>query len=128
MANPRNGDKTLLWILELGGYPDFSELYRRAGYRVEVARSTRKALSLLKTLHPAAIVAEFNYDPAFRDRISNLDSLLANVQRLPGTRVIVLYEKDVIDQLERLRARFPNFTALPFPVDSEALEAALASG
>jgi DNA-binding NtrC family response regulator len=116
---------TLLSIVELGGYPNFAPLYARLGYRVVTAKSMRKALSVLKTERPEVIVAEFNYDPQFRDRIGNLDSLMANVQRFPDTRVIVLYDKEHAHQLARLRERFSRFDALPFPLEEGQLEAAL---
>jgi hypothetical protein len=115
----------LLSIIELGGYPSYNTLYREAGYQVEMQMSGRKALSFLKKNRPAVVVAEFNYQTDFRDRLSNLDSILATVQAMPGTRVIVFYEKEFIDPLEQLRERFPGFQALSFPVDEEALRALL---
>lgn len=116
---------TLLAIVELGGYPNFTPLYQQAGYQVVIERSTRKALGRLKKLTPAVVVGEFNYDPQFRDRISNLDSLLSKVQGLPDTRVIVFYEQGFIEQLDRLRQRFSDFEALPFPIDPERLKGLL---
>ena len=41
-------DKTLLAIIELGGYPDFRNLYKSLGYDVLLESSMRKAISLLK--------------------------------------------------------------------------------
>lgn len=118
----------LLAIVELGGYPDFTALYREAGYDVTVQSSMRRALSHLKRTGPAVIVAEFNFQSGFRDRLSNLESLMAAVQRHPGTRVIVFYEQEVAHQLERLKDRFDFHAALPFPVDPERLSRALRSG
>ena len=121
----RPSKRTLLSIIELGGYPDFKPLYRQAGYDVESAASVRKALGLLKKIHPDVIVAEFNYQSDFRDRTSSLESLLAVVQRLPNTKVIVFYEKDHAHQLVRLRAQFPIHAALAYPIDTQQLEASL---
>ena len=45
---PAEGNKTLLSIIELGGYPDFRSLYKGHGYQVIVESSTRKALAALK--------------------------------------------------------------------------------
>jgi DNA-binding NtrC family response regulator len=115
----------LLSIIELGGYPDFSPVYQRAGYRVETVISVRKALAALKTSRPMVIVAEFNFQSDFRDRTSSLESLLAAVQRLSSTRVIVFYEPQHAHQLDRLRARFPIFAALPYPIDAQRLEDSL---
>ena len=116
---------TLLSIIELGGYPDFTPLYRQAGYAVETASSVRKALGLLKKLVPDVIVAEFNYQSDFRDRTSSLESLLAVVQRSAQTRVIVFYEKEHEHQLVKLTSRFPIHEALVFPIDTARLEASL---
>lgn len=115
----------LLSIIELGGYPDFKPLYQQAGFTVESVASVRKAISLLKTLKPDVIVAEFNFQSDFRDRTSSLESLLATVQRLPDAKVIVFYEKDFAHQLARLTAQFPVFATLAFPIDTTQLEAAL---
>ena len=87
------GKRQLLSIIELGGYPNFTPLYEELGYNVEIATRMRKALGLLKKQQPDVIVAEFNFQSDFRDRTSSLESLLAVVQRLPDTRVIVFYEK-----------------------------------
>jgi hypothetical protein len=118
-------DKQLLMIVELGGYPDFSPLYRALGYGVEVVTSGRKAISYLKQHRPAAVVAEFNYMPDFRDRTGWLESVLATLQQMPQTRVVVFYQPGEVEQFNRLRQRFSHFTALPQPVDAAALEAAL---
>ena len=63
--------RILLSIIELGGYPDFKPLYRRAGFEVETVSSVRKALGLMKKLSPDVIVAEFNFQSDFRDRSSS---------------------------------------------------------
>lgn len=115
----------LLMIVELGGYPDFTPLYRSLGYTVAVVTSGRKAISYLKTHRPAAVVAEFNYIPDFRDRMGWLESVLATLQQMPQTRVVVFYLPAEEEQFNKLRQRFSNFTALPQPIDVAALEAAL---
>lgn len=62
-------------------------------------------------------MAEFNYVSTFRDRISNLESLLARLQtNAPQTRVIVVYDKEHQQHLEKIRQRFTIFAALPHPV------------
>ncbi len=118
-------DKQLLMIVELGGYPDFTPLYRSLGYGVEVVTSGRKAISFLKTHRPAAVVAEFNYMPDFRDRMGWLESVLATLQQMPETRMVVFYLPAEEEQFNKLRQRFTHFVALPQPVDMAALEAAL---
>ncbi len=114
--------KRLLLIVELGGYPDFSPLYRDLGYTVEVVTSGRKAIAALKQRPPAAVVAEFNYQHEFRDRTSWLESVLATLQSLPDSRVVVVYHPEEAQQLQALQVRFPGFAALPHPVDAAALE------
>jgi hypothetical protein len=115
----------LLTITELGGYPDFAPIYRRHGFKVETATSVRNATRLMKKIIPRVIVAEFNYQSDFRDRTSSLETLMAVLQRMPTTQVIVFYEQEYSHQLERLTSRFPIQAALPFPIDELALEKAL---
>jgi len=122
MNNPAPTPKMLLAIIELGGYPNFTPLYQKLGYEVVVMSSMRKVLNFLKKNQPTIIVAEFNFQPDFRDRTSNLESLLAVVQRMPETKMIVFYEPKYTQQLEKLRTRFPLFEALPYPIESEPLE------
>ena len=120
-ATPR----TLLSIVELGGYPNFAALYARAGFKVESAASMRKAVTLLKTVTPAVIVAEFNFQSDFRDRTSSLETLLAVLQRMPDTRLIVFYEKEYSHQLERVSSRFPLHAVFAYPIDAQQLEQTL---
>ena len=87
-------------IIELGGYPNFTPLYQELGYEVVIATRMRKALAILKKCQPDVIVTEFNFQSDFRDRTSSLESLLAVVQRLPATRVIVFYEKEFMPQFD----------------------------
>lgn len=117
--------KLLLSIVELGGYPDFTSLYRELGYEVAVETRMRKALGFLKKRKPDIIVAEFNFQSDFRDRSSNLESILAVVQRSPDIRVIIFYEKEFAQQFEKLRARLPVHQALVFPVEKPALRNSL---
>jgi len=118
-------EKTLLAIIEMGGYPDFSSLYRRLGYHLIVVNSMRKALNYLKKNSPTVIVSEFNYQSAFRDRLSSLESLIAVVQRRPDIKVIVFYEKDYRHQFERLWAQYNFFETFAYPIEAEYLEEVL---
>jgi len=118
-------EKLLLSIIELGGYPSFTPLYKSLGYEVAVETRMRKALGFLKKHQPDVIVAEFNFQSDFRDRTSSLESLLAVVQRMPATRVIVFYEKEFTSQFQKLRSRLPVFDALTFPIEESALRATL---
>lgn len=111
----------LLSIVEVGGYPDFSSLYRSRGLEVQRADSMRKAIKLLKKRQPSVIVAEFNYQSDFRDRTSSLESLMATVERMPNTRVIVFYEQEQRDKLERLLANAHVYETLPFPIEEQVI-------
>ena len=122
---PRPSKRTLLSIIELGGYPNFTPVYQQAGYVVKSVTSVRKALGLLNKINPDVIVAEFNFQSDFRDRTSSLESLLAVVQRSPDTKVIVFYDKDQAHQLVRLQTQFPIHAALAYPIDTQLLEASL---
>lgn len=122
------GEKLLLTITELGGYPDFSALYKKAGYSVVQATSMRKALKILKKDTPDLIVAEFNFQSDFRDRTSSLETLIAVVERLPDTRIIVFFEKEYAHQFERLKVQYQFHAELPFPIDTEKLSAAINQG
>jgi len=117
--------KSLLAIIEIGAYPNFSPLYQQAGYGVTVERSMRKALGMVRKLRPDVIVAEFNYQSDFRDRTSSLESLYSVVQTQPGTKVIVFYDTEQLHQFEKIRARFPVHAALAYPIDPVRLQAAL---
>jgi hypothetical protein len=120
-------EKTLLSVIEIGGYPNFASLYQRQGFTVVTESSVRRAVATLKRFTPAVVVAEFNYEPDFRDRTSNLESLLAAVQRTnDAAHVLVFYERDFAEPFARLRQRFPQVTeALSYPLDPAAVEAAL---
>jgi hypothetical protein len=112
----------LLSIIELGGYPNFAPLYDRLGCRVVVANSMRKALTAVREHRPRIVVAEFNFQSDFRDRTSSLESLMAVVQPLQNTRVIVFYEEEYASQLARLQANFILFRVMPYPIAEAALE------
>ena len=118
-------EKVLLSIIEIGGYPNFSSLYQAKGFRVETADSMRKAVKMLKKTRPALIVAEFNFQSDFRDRTSSLETLMATVQRMPDTRVIVFYEQEQWTQLQRLLNVFPVHATLSFPIDEQQLSETL---
>lgn len=118
----------LLAIIEMGGYPDFIPLYKEKGYRVEKAHSMRKAQAWLKRNKPDVVVTEFHFDPELRDRMSNLESLFATLQRYaPEAQVIVFIEKSHRPRLERVEDRHSVAGALDHPVDPKALSRILDS-
>ena len=115
----------LLSIIELGGYPDFSSLYREHGYDVISTESVRKAVKLIRKHRPAVIVAEFNFQSDFRDRTSSLETLFSSLQGVSDARVIVFYEKEYRHQFEKLLNQFDVFASLEFPLDENRLKNAL---
>jgi len=123
--------KSLLSIVELGGYPDFNAIYKQHQLDVESTDSMRKAVKLLKKMTPDLIVAEFNYQSDFRDRTSNLETLLAVLQQKPDIKLIVFYEKEFAHQFKRVTDRFDLSFTLSFPIDelelSETIRQALES-
>lgn len=115
----------LLNLIELLGYPNLRPVYERLGYRVLTEFSVRKAIGLMRKEKPVVIVADFYFQPDFRDRVSNLESLLAAAQALRDVRVVVLYEARHEHALERVRQRFRIDAALTLPVREGELEALL---
>jgi DNA-binding NtrC family response regulator len=121
----QNQPPQLLAIMELGGYPNLTPLYRRLGFDTEIVNSQRKAQSSLKERIPDVIVAEYNFQSDFRDRTSNLETLMARLQRNPRVKVIVFYQSEFRHKLENLLSRFPVFEAIAFPVELQKVESAL---
>ena len=118
-------NKFLLSITELGGYPDFRELYEKCGFQVEAVNSMRKALRSLKQNKHNIVVAEFNFQSDFRDRTSSLETLMAVIQQMDEVKVIIFYEKEYFHQFEKLRARFSFYAELAYPIDTQQLKTAL---
>jgi hypothetical protein len=115
----------LLAIIELGGYPNLMPLYQRLGFEVEAVNSQRKARSLLKKRMPDVIVAEYIFQSDFRDRTSNLETLMAVLQRHPGVKVVVFYLPEQAEKLALLEARFPLYAKIALPLTTGAVEQAL---
>ena len=115
----------LLAIIELGGYPNLLPLYKKLGFSVEVVNSQRKARTSLKKVVPEVVVAEYIFQSDFRDRTSNLETLMAVLQRHPQVKVVVLYLPEQAEKLAILEARFPLFAKIAFPITADKMESAL---
>lgn len=120
-AETESLSRLLLSIIEFGGYPNFTPLYAALGYEVVVETRMRKAIGFLKKRQPDVIITEFNFQSDFRDRTSSLESLLAAVQRLDNTQVIVFYDNEFEEQLRKLCDRLPVSATLAFPVEESIL-------
>lgn len=117
--------KRLLSIVEQGGYPLYDSVYQQAGYQVTMVQTMRKAVASIKKQVPDVIVAEFNYQSDFRDRTSSLETLLASIQKYPDTRVVVFYDRENTDKLNKLLSSATVHSTLPYPVDEQALSDSL---
>ena len=106
----------LLNIIEIGGAPDFSKLFKQLNIEAISVNSMRKGLKQLKKVTPDIIVAEYNFQSDFRDRSSNLESLMAVLQRHPSIQLIVFYEKQHQLIFNQFCARFSNIHPIVYPV------------
>lgn len=118
---------SLLMVNAFIGTAHFKKLYQALGYAVVTEWSERKAIALVRKTPPSVIVADFFHQADFRDRLSNLESLLATAQASPATRVLVFYEPAHQAALDTVRARLRIDAAMTIPVDEAALRATLSS-
>jgi hypothetical protein len=115
----------LLMVNAFIGTAGFKKVYQELGYTVEAEWSERKAISRVRKSPPNVIVADFFHQTDFRDRLSNLESLLAAVQGSPGTRIVVLYEPAHQAVLDKVSARLRIDAAFTLPVREDQLRATL---
>ncbi|MCL5060615.1 MAG: hypothetical protein M1449_09025 [Candidatus Thermoplasmatota archaeon] len=116
---------SLLMVSAFIGTAGYKKLYQELGYAAVTEWSERRAISLVRKSPPAVIVADFYHQTDFRDRLSNLESLLATAQSAPGTRILVFYEAAHQAALDKVRARLRIDAALTLPVQEEQLRAIL---
>lgn len=117
--------KKLLTLIEFMGHAKFPALYKQLGFDVTTEWQARKAVALVRKLKPDVIVADFYFQADFRDRLSNLESVLATAQPLPDTKILVLYEPESQAALDKVRARLRIDAALVIPVKEDELRAVL---
>lgn len=115
----------LLAVAEFLGHGNLKSFYESAGYQVHMEFSVRKAIAWLRKNQPAVVVADFWFQPDFRDRVSNLESLLAAVQSMAGTRVLVYYDPAHQAALDKVGQRFRIDAALPLPMREAEVAATL---
>jgi len=116
---------SLLMVNAFIGTAGYKKLYQELGYTVVTEWSERKAISLVRKNPPAVIVADFYHQTDFRDRLSNLESLLAAVQSTRSTRILVFYESAHQAVLDQVSARLRIDAALTIPVQENQLRATL---
>ena len=115
----------LMMVNAFIGTASYKALYQQCGYDVVIEYSERKAISLIKRTPPAVIVADFFHQADFRDRLSNLESLLASAQRTPATRILVFYDPAHQAMLDKVRQRMRIDVAMTLPVQEAELVATL---
>ena len=118
---------SLLMVNAFIGTAGYKKLYQELGYAVVTEWSERRAISLVRKTPPAVIVADFYHQTDFRDRLSNLESLLATAQSAPDTHILVFYEPAHQAALNKVCQRLRIDIALPMPVDEADLRATLTS-
>jgi len=119
--------KKLLSVIEFIEHAQYPAIYKALGYEVTTEWQVRKAVSQIRKIKPDVIVADFYFQSDFRDRLSNLESLLAATQLLKDIRVLVFYEPQNEPVLGKVRERMRIDTALPMPATDEAIKAALSA-
>jgi DNA-binding NarL/FixJ family response regulator len=116
---------SLLMVNAFIGTAGYKKLYQELGYAVATEWSERKAISLVRKAPPAVIVADFYHQTDFRDRLSNLESLLAAAQSTPHTRILVFFEPAHQAVLDEVGARLRIDAALPLPIQEDRLRSIL---
>ncbi len=115
----------LLMVNAFIGTAHFKKLYQELGYAVVTEWSERKAIAFVRKSPPAVIVADFFHQTDFRDRLSNLESLLATAQAAPTTKILVFYEAAHQAALDKVAARLRIDAALTLPIDETQLRTLL---
>ena len=117
--------KKLLAVIEFIEHAQYPAIYKALGYDVTTEWQVRKAVLLIRKMKPDVIVADFYFQSDFRDRLSNLESLLAATQLQKEIRVLVFYEPHNESVLDKVRQRMHIDAALPMPATDETIRAAL---
>jgi hypothetical protein len=117
--------KKLLTVIEFIEHSPYPALYKSLGFDVTTEWQVRKAVSLIRKTKPDVIVADFYFQSDFRDRLSNLESLLAATQLLKEIRVLVFYEPHNETVLDKVRQRMRIDAALPMPANEAAIRSVL---
>lgn len=112
---------TLLTVVEFLAHNRLKTVYASAGFHVHSEFAIRKAIAWLRKNKPDWVVADFYYQPDFRDRVSNLESLLATLQSMPQVKTLVLYDPVHQTALDKVLQRFRIDHALPIPIQDAAL-------
>jgi hypothetical protein len=116
---------SLLAVVEFLAHNRLRTVYESLGFRVHSEFAVRKAITWLRKNRPNVVVADFYFQPDFRDRVSNLESLLATLQAMPEVKIVVLYDPAHQTALDKVRQRFRIDAALPVPLQDDVLRQAV---
>lgn len=120
-----NHPRKLLAVIEFIEHSRFPTIYQELGFEVTTEWQVRKAVSQVRKIKPDVIVADFYSQSDFRDRLSNLESLLAASHTLKDVKILVFYEAENEPALTKVRERMHIDAALTMPVSEAALRAVL---
>ena len=119
--------KKLLSVIEFLEHSKLATLYKQLGFEVNTEWQVRKAIALMRKWQPDVIIADFYFQSDFRDRLSNLESLLASAQPQVHTKILVLYEPQNQAVLDKVRSRLRMDATLTMPIDQTALQNTLSA-
>jgi len=119
--------KQLLSVVEFLEHSKLATVYKQLGYAVNTEWQVRKAIALMRKWQPDVIVADFYFQSDFRDRLSNLESLLASAQPLVNTKILVLYEPQNQAVLDKVRGRLRMDATLTMPINQTELQSVLSA-
>lgn len=74
-------DKSVLFVTDYGIYPELTRALTAEPITLRTEQLMRKAIKSVKKDPPDLLIAEFFHEPQFRDRVSNLESILSQIQR-----------------------------------------------
>ncbi len=121
--------KLLYSIVDSPTHPNFTSLYKKAGFTELKLHSIRKAISELKKQPPEVVVAEFMYGYANNYagvNISNLDVFLYSLQKYaPQAKVVVFVTRNERQYVDKLSEIVPLHAVLQYPVSAAAMSQAL---
>lgn len=115
-----SSDRRILFVTDYGIYPEISRALMASEYDVKTEHLMRKAIKEMKNNPPDLLIAEFFHEPQFRDRISNLESILSQIQRnCKKSKTLLLIYPEHKQWLPQLEEMFNIDDALPNDVDVE---------
>ena len=112
--------KTILFVTDYGIYPEISRALIASEHDVKIEHLMRKAIKVVKNNPPDLLIAEFFHEPQFRDRISNLESILSQIQRnCKKSKTLLLIYPEHKHWLPQLQEMFNIDSSLANDVDVE---------